>query len=475
MSPEEIQRERARRHLLPYVSYTMPNYRANWHHEVVATEFEAFVRGDITRLMILMPPRHGKTELVSRRGPAWAMGNNPDLQIISATYAADFASNITRNVQRIMASPEHSNVFPLGQMASVEVGKSRSVKRFDMASGSGHYIGASTNSPITGQGMNLGIIDDPVKGWEQAYSQAYRDRNWEWYGSDFLTRGEGDFGVCLTFTPWHEDDLGGRLLRTEGHLWRVVRLPAILDGKPGPFDRRKPGEALWEANFPLERLYRIKGGTIDGVDYGHGVGSAAWEGLYQGRPTPPGGNMVKTKWWNYWKELPPRTDQIMWVISADLNAGEETEDGSNVVIQIWMVAKGERFYLIDQRLGPWEFTRTIRELERARQEYPQATTMLIEKKAAGTAAINVLRRRMGGIIPVVPEGSKIARLQGCVGRIEAGDIYLPENAQWLGEFKSELGSFPKGLRDDQVDTLTQFLNWVEANSGLALISDLTQW
>ena len=460
----------------------MPRYQANWHHVAIAAEFEAFARGDTEKLMVLVPPRHGKTELCTKRGIPWVMGRNPDERVIMATYAAQYAGRINRALRTNMEDQRHLDVFPHGSIHSgTAQRKESSLDRFQMARGDGYVITCGVGGAITGDGATRGIVDDPIKNWEESRSEVVRNKIWDWYGGTYRTRFDDEGGrnaEMLIQTPWHEDGLWGRLLKEEGHLWRVVVMPAILEA-PSEYegDTRALGEPLWESRFPIERLNKIRGGVIEGVNYGAGVGSDKWQSLYQCNPTPPGGNKFKDSWWQYYDgedALPPRQEWQGWFQSWDLNAGEETADGSYVVGSVWLRCTGPRYYLVDLVRGRWAFPETMRQHERLSKRWPRATVSLVEKKAAGSPMISTLRLKHTGIIAIEPKGSKEARADAVLGTCEARQVFLPSNADWLPEFKREIRAFPNGKHDDQVDVLTQFLNHVES-SGMVAYKSLSSW
>jgi len=218
------------------------DYETNWHHEGVASALEKVQTGEITRLIILEPPRHGKSEQVSRHFPAWCFGKNPDEKIIACSYDATLAAMMGLDVQRNMTTPEYKDMFDTRLASGNKDGTKHKVKEtekyFEIANGDGYYIGAGIGGPITGKGMTIGIIDDPFKNKEEAQSKVIRDKVWNWYNSTFRTRGEGkaslggDERIIICLTPWHEDGLEGRILKQAeetGEKWVVVRCEAVRE------------------------------------------------------------------------------------------------------------------------------------------------------------------------------------------------------------------------------------------------------
>ncbi len=207
----------ARRSLLAFTEFTNPLYARAGHHEQIAAKLEAVERGDIDRLMIFMPPRHGKSELASKRFPAWCLGRNPTRQIIAASYNSDLANDFGRNVRNIVAEPEFGQVFPGVALAP----DSQAANRMNTNKG-GAYVAAGVGTAVTGRGAHIALIDDPFKDREEADSERRRELVWDWYRSTLYTRLMPGGAIVLIQTRWHEDDLAGRLLEQERDQWEVA-------------------------------------------------------------------------------------------------------------------------------------------------------------------------------------------------------------------------------------------------------------
>ena len=294
LEDEILKREDARTSLLDFTLYTMPEYEVNWHHRVICDVLDRFLTGDIDRLLIEMPPRHGKSELASRRFPAYVMGRYPDTSIISCSYSADLASRMNRDVQRIIDTPEYRNLFPESRLNESNVrtdstgNYQRNSDMFEIVGHKGFYRSSGTGGSITGMGCNIGIIDDPIKNREEALSPTYREKTWEWYTSTFYTRLEKNAKVMLIMTRWHEDDLAGRILKQaeeNSEPWEVVCTPAISEPESRCiYDiRDQPDIALWETKYNLAKLNNIRAV----------LGPYQFAALYQQRPTPITGGMWK--------------------------------------------------------------------------------------------------------------------------------------------------------------------------------------
>ncbi len=276
---EAARRELARRHLIDFTQYTNPLYRPAAHHRRICDRLEAIERGEIDRLMIFMPPRHGKSELASKRFPAWCLGREPKRQIIGASYNSDLATDFGRNVRNIVAEREFAEVFPEVSLAP----DSRAANRLNTNHG-GAYVAAGVGTAVTGRGADIALIDDPFKDREEADSERRRDLVWDWYRSTLFTRLTPGGAIVLIQTRWHEDDLAGRLLAHDGAQWEVLELPAI----------DAAGEALWPKWYDLPTLERIR----------RTIGPREWSALYQQRPAPDEGTYFQRGWFKSWTVLP---------------------------------------------------------------------------------------------------------------------------------------------------------------------------
>lgn len=293
---EMARRLHAERSFLSFVTYTKPDYSVNWHHRLLAQYLQDFADGKIKKLMVFMPPQHGKSELVSRRLPAYLLGKNPNLRIIGCSYSADLATSFNRDVQRIIDDRAYANVWPDTRLNSSNVKTSakgsylRNSDIFEVVGHRGFYKSVGLGGSLTGTPADIGIIDDPVKDAVEADSPTYRARAWDWFTNVFSTRLHNDSQILVTQTRWHEDDLSGRILRKlDG--WQVLSLPAICNGEKHPEDPRKHGEALWPEKHSLERLREIQQSN-----------ERSFHALYQQDPKPFEGGLVFSEWQTGWEE-----------------------------------------------------------------------------------------------------------------------------------------------------------------------------
>ncbi len=451
-----LKRETARRFLSDFTTYTFPDYQVNWHHQHLCETLDSFVSGDIDRLMVFMPPRHGKSELVSRRLPAYIMGKQPDTQIIAISYNTGLATRMSRDTQRIMESKKYQELFPDTVLPprGNRLGWIRQDELWEVMNKRGSYRAGGILSGVTGMGADYLIIDDPVKNQQEADSPSYRKRVWEEYLSSLTTRLEGRGKILLTLTRWHEDDLAGRLLAlaktdSEADQWHIVNFPAIREpgDAPTPEDLRSVGDPLWPGKMPVSELTKRK----------KALGSRKWNALYQQRPSPGEGGIWKREWWRYYSEIPPLTEFQEVIQSWDL-AFKDTKGGSYVVGQVWGRI-GPRKYLLDQVRDRLDFTATLSAIRRMSAKWPTAKAKIVEDKANGPAVINTLSQEISGLIPFSPRGSKESRAISVSPTIEAGDVLLPNPTAnpWVADFIEESAVFPNGTSDDQVDCATQAL------------------
>ncbi|MBS1983803.1 MAG: phage terminase large subunit [Bdellovibrionales bacterium] len=398
------------------------------------------------RLVISMPPRHGKSWLTSLYSPAWFLSLWPNRNVILASYEATFAATWGRGVRNFL----QENASALGvELAS----DSLASDKWNTVQGGG-MITAGIGGPITGRGGHLIIIDDPVKNWEEASSETTRQNHIDWFNSTLYTRAEPGASIVILMTRWHERDLAGYLLNEHDDDWEEIRLPALAED--GDALERVPGEALCPERYDVEALSKIRAA----------IGSRMWEALYQQHPSAEEGNIFKRGWWKFYTNLPQRFDQI--IQSWDLSF-KDTKTADFVVGQVWGKIGADK-YLIDQIRERMDFPTTVRAIKSLSARYPTARTKLVEDKANGPAVIAMLKHEVSGLIPVEPQGSKEARASAASPEIEAGNVWLPDLAQasWVQYFVEECAAFPNGAHDDCVDAMSQAL--IRLHGGPRLVS-----
>lgn len=473
-----------RQNLLAFTRYTYPAYEENWHHRVICEYLDRFIAGDIKRLMIFTHPRAGKSELVSRRLPAFALGKNPDLSIITASYGAGLARRMNRDVQRIIDTDEYRVLFPATQLNGTNVRTVaqgswlRNSDMFEVVGHKGFYMSVGVGGSLTGSGGQILVIDDPVKNRKEANSATYRESVWEWYTSTFYTRLAPGGGILLTLTRWHEDDLAGRLLEAmktdpNADQWTIINLPALSEEPIPPYDERKEvGVPLWATRWDAKEMQKKRAV----------VGERDWASLYQQRPSPDEGDILKRQWWRYWKPRGSALGPILVTLEDGTVKAVEAVDlpiAFDDMVQSWDCTfkdtstsdfvsgevwgrKGANKYMLDYELERWDIIKTIAGIEAWDTKWPRAVAKLIEDKANGPAVIQLLKNKIAGLIPVDPKGGKISRAYAASPEVEAGNIYLPHPAlyPWVNRFITNCASFPNAAHDDDVDTFTQaIIRW----------------
>ena len=446
----ELKIREARNNLLSFISVTYKDYKIGWVHQEICETLDLFLKdlidGKRPRLIITMPPRSGKSEIVSRRFPAYFLGKYPDLSIISVSYSATLAEDFCRDVQRIIDSDEYKAIFPNTKLSDK---KDKNYKRtsdiFEIVDHKGVYCSAGVGGGITGKGCDILIIDDPIKNRQEANSENTRKKIFDWYSSTAYTRLSPIGGVIMMCTRWHLDDLIGKVLSDKNQKpFHVISYPAIAEHDE---PHRKQGEALHPERFSLEILNEIKS-TLSASD---------WLSLYQQRPTPEGGAIFETSKLRYYDETsePKRFDQI--VGSWDMTF-KENKTSDFVVGQLWG-RKGSEFYLLDMVRDRMDFVKTLKVFINFANKHKNCNCWLVEDKANGTAIISTLKKHISGIIPITPKESKQERAYAITPYLEAGNIFFPKNQKFTKDLEEEMLQFPAGVHDDTVDSMTQALNY----------------
>lgn len=455
-SPKEIlskiRIEKAKKSLMHFTTQTKPDFVTGWFNKVIASELQQFyqdvIDGKQPRLMIFAPPRSGKSELFSRRFPAWAFGKNPDLQMIACSYSADLASRMNRDVQRIMDDESYHGIFPGSSLnekriATVSGQSLRNSEIFEIAGHKGAYRSAGVGGGITGMGADIAIIDDPVKDAKEANSQTVRDGVWDWYTTTLYTRLSPKSGVLLGMTRWHEDDLAGRLIeemKSGGDQWRIVKFPAIAEEDE---EFRKEGEPLHPERFDLERLSKIR----------KAVGSQAWNALYQQRPSSKDGGVFKPSQIEIIDAEP--VGNINWVRAWDLGAtvgGDPTagiklgkmQDGSLVIADL---AHGD--------LGADDRDRMIKNTASLDGRTVKISLPQDPGQAGKTQILYLTRMLQGYVVNSSPEsGDKVTRAEPFAAQVNVGNVKMVKGA-WNRILIEEMKMFPNGKHDDTIDACSR--------------------
>src|SRR3990172_2712893 len=439
-SRKEAIAELARRRLIDFSILTRKGYIPNWHHYIIAEKLEAVERGEITRLAIFMPPRHGKTELASIRFPAWCVGRNPEKHIIAASYSGDLATDFGRQVRNLVADELYVELF-----SKILSDDSTAADRWNTVK-NGRYVSAGVGGPIVGRGADILLIDDPIKDYEEAHSAVIRQKVWDWYTTVALTRLHQNGAIILIETRWHEDDLAGRILRSAketGEHWDIISFPAIAEEDE---EHRKKGEALWPGMKSIAELEQIRATQ----------GSVKWSSLYQQKPPKEQGAIFKREWFPRYKGEPygvlVRRSQVLDTAHKTKKENDysslitfDTMNGGNIYVRhVWR----------EKVIYP-DLKRKVADLFASHKSHE----LCVEDKDAGAMLIQEFQRDTKlPVIPIQADKDKVLRAHAATPLCEAGKVYLPEDAPWLEAFLDELMSFPSGENDDQVDAFVHGIN-----------------
>ncbi|WP_436642160.1 phage terminase large subunit [Microbaculum sp. FT89] len=428
----------------------------NWHIEAIIHRLDTVEIGAERRLIINQPPRSLKSIIVSVAWPAWLLGHDPSKRIICVSYSSDLAEDLHRMFRAVIESEWYRKLFPQMRVRK-DTGNELVTRQ------GGFRFATSVGGTLTGRGGDLIVIDDPHKA-EDAQSEPQRRRVIDWFSNTLLSRLDDKVhgAVVLVMQRLHEDDLTGRLLMQSDD-WDHLSLAAIapedeeIELGAGLTYARARGEALQPEREPLDILESLKAE----------MGSLMFSAQYQQAPVPLEGNLVRREWFLRYDQVPDRKGGAMIVQSWDIaSAVGETNDWS--VCTTWLVAR-EDCYLLDVFRDRLEFP-DLRRKVIALAQRDNANAVLIEKAGLGLQLYqDIAENRPHGVvrpIAVRPDGSKADRMAAQTAKIEAGHVLLPENASWLDVFLNELLAFPNSRHDDQVDSVSQLLNWVARRRSL---------
>jgi len=442
---ERAAEELGRRHVVPYTCLTYPPYRPNWHHWVVGDVLNEVIMGGHKRVIFNEPPRHGKSEEITVRFPPHAMGRVHGLNVIVGSYAAGLATGFGRKARNQIKSPVFKRIFP-GVTLAKDIGTAGA--QWALNTGS-EFNAAGVGGGITGKGADILIIDDPIKDRKQANSVVYREALKDWYRDVALTRLSPDGAVIIPMTRWHHDDLVGWLLREwPEENWVVVRLPALMDNDPTKFDKRKPGEALWEQKFTAKMLRDVR----------EEIGPNSFNCLFQQKPTKGAAAILKIEWLqqDFSLDMLPRFARI--VASWD-TAFEKGERNAYNVGTVWGDTGGD-YYLLEVVRFRGVFPEVKKRMVALHDKH-HTDAVLVEKAASGRDLLHELRKESSlPLIGVPVHRDKVQRADAVSGRFEARRVHVPRNAPWLADYFTELDEFPETAYLDQVDSTTQAIAWM---------------
>jgi predicted phage terminase large subunit-like protein len=447
----------ARTDLVSFCQATMPDISAKatgfksryipaLHHRAIGAAYQKCESGDWQNLIVEMPPRHGKSEMASKRGVPWFVGKDPTRQVIWATYNDDFAGDNGRAMREIVRSTEYQQIFP----DSVLKKGSQAQDRLEFTHG-GAIFPVGRGSAITGRGADLAVIDDPIKGRQEAESPAVRNLLWGWFNDDIYTRLLSDGGrVIIIMTRWHEDDLVGRLTdpnnphytEAEARKWRILSLPALAR-EDDPLGR-KVGEALWPARFPAPYLEAIRERNPRG-----------FASLYQGRPAPDDGDYFRAAWLATYKS-PTELPKNLRKFAASDHAVSTKQQADKTCMGVGGIDEdGVLWIYPDLEWGRFPTDVTVERMMRLMRQH-RPITWWAENEHISKAFGPFLRKRMMdehvncAVEPVTASKDKQTTGQAIRGLLAMGRVRFPAFAPWWNDAKDELLKFPNANHDDFV-------------------------
>jgi len=461
---------------------------SGWHIDAIIEHLEAVTRGQLRNLLINVPPRHMKSLLVSVLWPAWEWITWPERRWLYSSYGAQLSIRDSIKCRRLVESPWYrqrwADRFALTSDQNTK-------GRFDN-NRSGYRLSTSVGGAATGEGGDRIICDDPHNVVE-AESDSVRKATLDWWDVVMSTRVNDPktSAKVVVMQRCHQQDLSGHLIEQGG--WEHLVLPAEYEGPTrttsiGFADpRQEHGELLWPERFGPKEIEDLK----------VSLGSYAAAGQLQQRPSPSGGGLFKRHWFRYWQRpganlppvmvrMPDGTQTSIIAIEAPRYVDEQIqswdcafkdlETSDYVVGQVW-ARVGACYLLGDQKRARMDCPTTVKAVRELSQHWPKTYAKLIEDKANGSAVIQMLAHEIPGILPVNPEGGKIARAAAVSPLIEAGNVYLPHPlyAPWVNDFIEECAAFPNGAHDDQVDAMTQaIIRWNMAPSEVYVLRPLIE-
>lgn len=465
---EMASRVLAKRRLLPFVQRINPGYQAGWVHHDICRRLEKFseavIAGKSPRLMLLMPPRAGKSELSSRMFPGWHLGRAPDHEIINCSYNVALAMSFSRKVKEVIEDPAYQSVFDARLNPNHQ-----GAEEWSIDGRRGGYVAAGVGGGITGKGAHILGIDDPIKNAEEADSADLREKLFDWYASTAYTRLAPGGGVLITQTWWHDDDLAGRLQQAmatdpEADQFVVVKYPAIAEAdeyldedtdlivydqmpEHGRLLRLK-GEALHPERYDLEKLMRIK----------RTLPQRFWSALYQQNPVPDDGAFFLKE--QFRRGQPPAVKRSNVMVAFDFAISTKTQNDYTVgvvglqdtddvltVADMVRYKSGDAFYIVESMLNlcfKW---------------YSPGLVLGVEDGQIWRSIEALLKKRMRerGFYPSImvlkPITDKLARARPLQGRMQQGMVAFSEQGEWYDTARTEMLRFPAGVHDDIVDAL----------------------
>ena len=446
--------EQARRSFWAFRQYMHPKLKMGWFHRELAHELQAFYddlkAGKRPKLLIMAPPQHGKS-MVIIDFVAWISGHNPDMATIYASFSGRLGTRANLTLQRMMRRRQFQTCFPDLKLPERSSNKQLNGDFIEFEGGDGSFRNTTVKGSITGEGLDLGIIDDPIKGSDEARSETARNNAWDWFTDDFMTRFSDQAGLLGIMTRWHLDDPFGRLIKADPTI-RVLIYKAIADTDE---PNRKAGEALFPEHKPLDFLLARKMLML----------AHSWSALYQQNPVIAGGGLFKDEWWLIMPALPALEYRTIYADTASKT--KERNDYS--VFECWGKTKDGRAILIDLIRGKWEAPELLTQARafwaKHKAVLPVAPlrAMKVEDASSGTMLVQTLKVKGTQGEPPIPiigiprSRDKVERANDVAPLVQTGQALLLGGQPWLSDFLTEASVFPNGKNDDQLDPMMDAL------------------
>lgn len=474
---ELARRELMRRRFIYYVTQNRPDYRAGWVHKDIARRLEQFMldieAGLSPRLMIFMPPRHGKSTLTTDEFPSWLLGHHPNWEVITASFTIDLPIGFSRGIRDRLKTPDYQAMFPGTKMRA----DSQGVEQWH-TTGGGRFRAAGVGVGITGTGAHCLIIDDPIKDYEAAQSEVTRATAYNWYTTTAKSRLAPGGGVLVIQTRWHDADLAGALLTDEQALrdadtpedeydhWQVVCYPALAEAdeylmpngqvKSDPPELpegskllRAKGEALHPERYNQNALVRIK----------NGMPPVQWNALYQQNPVPDSGEYFSNDMFRFYQDLPGTPEEFTFFMAWDLAIGEKTQNDYTVGTVGAMHINGD-LYVVDMIRARMNTFQIIEAILTMAKKWPNLQVVGIEDGQIKKTMAPLLKQAMQTAKSsfsldetLKPVTDKLMRARPLQSRMQMGQLFIPAGQPWANILQHELLRFPNGVHDDIVDSL----------------------
>lgn len=420
-------------------------YVDGWHVHAIAEHLVAMLHLQIRNLVINMPPRHMKSTLISVLFPAWVWLKLPHMKWLFTTYAESLSKRDSIKCRLLIESNWYRSLFkPTWGMSADQNEK----LRFKNTS-EGYRLSSSVGGSATGEGGDFLVADDPHNA-KEIHSDLVRKGVLTWWDEVMSSRGNDPKTVrkIIVMQRLHEEDLSGHVLKKGGY--DLLLLPAEFEPERKVFTsigwsdpRTMPGQLLWPERFGPEEIKGLK----------KDLGSQAAAGQLQQSPSSEGGNIFKRQWWKFYTVRPARVQRM--IQSWDLST-KDKENSSNTVGLV-MAQNGADKYVFDCVADIMDFPSQCTAIVALSSKWPLTRKKLVEDKANGPAVISTLKKKIPGLVPVEPDGDKVARANACSPEVEAGNVWLPDPsiAPWVSDFITELANFPNSAKNDRVDAFSQ--------------------